>query len=125
MFVKNNFNRKCNKSTKIYSAKAPIMETDRLEQTTQNSKVRSRQNEETKYWKEELDKLLVDKREQLSLPPSISKKQRYELHKYAAKIGLKSKSTGKGNIQSVIDSFCLFFNVYIDFLSNFKVTIDF
>lgn len=63
---------------------------------------RAQQNEETRYWKEQMDKLAIDEtRKQLSLPPSLTKKQRFELHKYAAKVSLKSKSTGAGKSKMV------------------------
>lgn len=59
---------------------------------------RARCKEEMKYYQEQMQKLLNDEaREQLSFPPTLDNKERKRLHHYARKIGLKTKSSGKGN----------------------------
>lgn len=59
---------------------------------------KARRKEEMKYYKEQMQRLLNDEaREQLSFPPTLDNKERKNLHNYARKIGLKTKSSGKGN----------------------------
>lgn len=53
--------------------------------------------EERDNYKQEMQLLLKDPtRTQLEFPASLQKSQRKMLHCYAAKIGLKTKSTGVG-----------------------------
>lgn len=53
--------------------------------------------DERDNYKREMEKLIKDPaRTQLEFPASLQKSQRKQLHRYATKIGLKSKSTGSG-----------------------------
>lgn len=53
--------------------------------------------DERDNFKQEMDLLVRDPaRTQLELPASLTKTQRKFLHRYATKVGLKSKSTGSG-----------------------------
>lgn len=58
---------------------------------------RTRRKEEMKYYQEQMDKLLKNAaREQLSFPPTLDNVERKRLHHYARKVGLRTKSSGKG-----------------------------
>lgn len=58
---------------------------------------KAKRDEEINYFKQQLDNLVKDeKRAQLSFAPTLNAIQRKTLHRYANKLGLKSKSTGKG-----------------------------
>lgn len=53
--------------------------------------------DERDNFKQEMDLLVRDPaRTQLELPASLTKTQRKFLHRYATRVGLKSKSTGSG-----------------------------
>lgn len=67
---------------------------------TARADARARRNEEMKYYREQMEKLLKDEaREQLSFPPTLDNIERKKLHNYARKIGLRTKSSGKGKPQ--------------------------
>lgn len=60
--------------------------------------IQKQQKIELKIYRDQLDQLRRDAtREQLSFPVTLSKFARKKLHVYAQSIGLKSRSTGKGN----------------------------
>lgn len=55
--------------------------------------------QELQCYREQLDRLVEDeRRSQLSFPPTLCKGTRKKLHTYAHSIGLKSKSSGLGNL---------------------------
>lgn len=55
--------------------------------------------DEMKIYRQQLNELVKDsKRSQLAFPPILDSSQRKNLHTIAHKLGLKSKSHGKGTI---------------------------
>lgn len=67
--------------------------------------------DERDNFKREMDMLMKDPaRTQLEFPASLQKSQRKQLHRYATRIGLKSRSTGTGAF-----SFSIFVAQFIAF----------
>lgn len=85
------------------ASKASAMDKKKEFKKTARDDARTRRREEMKYYKQQMDKLRHDDaREQLAFPPTLDNVERKQLHNYARKIGLKTKSSGKGNCSDTI-----------------------
>lgn len=79
------------------ASRASAMDKKKEYKKTARDEARTRRREEMNYYMEQMDKLRYDDaREQLSFPPTLDNVERKRLHNYARKIGLKTKSSGKG-----------------------------
>lgn len=100
------------------SESADVGKTSKPKSSKQNNNIKRSvvNKQEMDIYKSRLDLLAQDAtREQISFPATLSSIDRKLLHTYAHKLGLDSRSVGKGNI------FSFFFSSYFSIVSFFSL----